>query len=261
MKDCTPDLPSWGIQVLVLTPGVRVQVPPRAPKKFRKLLKNERFRNFFFIFTFCTFPSSNGVLINTVISGVHGLLQYEKEKGFTMKKTLFCCAFNIVFSRAHGEALAPEASAAGGGERADTVGFVFLELLTAAAEEARRIVKRMYAIAEAAVFLAVPDLVETLLIDISERMVPDTAFMLAQVGIRRVQQTHAGRDVTIPADEAVSLFDKAAPVFTAGGRFSFPGEELRVLQALLVREQQIPVPLGKLKHGDLRAEIKALKTP
>ena len=86
------------------------------------------------------------------------MLQYEKEKGFTMKKTLFCCAFNIVFSRAHGKALAPETAAAGGGERADAVGLVLLQQLAAAAEEARRKVKRMHALAEAAVFLAVPDL-------------------------------------------------------------------------------------------------------
>ena len=90
---------------------------------------------------------------------------------------------------------------------------------------------------------------------------PDAAFMLAQIGVRRVQQAHAGRHVPVPADEAVPLFDEAAPVFPAGGRLSLPGEELRVPQALLVREEQLPVALGELEHGDLRAQIEALKAP
>ena len=58
---------------------------PGAPKKFRKLLRNKRFRNFFFIFAFCAFPSSNGVLIQTRFFGFHGLLQYEKERVFTIQ--------------------------------------------------------------------------------------------------------------------------------------------------------------------------------
>ena len=64
-------------------------------KKFRKSLSNKRFRNFFFIFTFCPFPSSNGVLIQTRFPGVHDLLQYETERVFTMKKKLLFCAFNM----------------------------------------------------------------------------------------------------------------------------------------------------------------------
>ena len=34
MKACNSDFPSWAIQVLVSTPDVRVQVPPRAPNQY-----------------------------------------------------------------------------------------------------------------------------------------------------------------------------------------------------------------------------------
>ena len=68
---------------------------PGAPKKFRKSFRNGHFRNFFFTFAFCDSCSSNGVLIRTVFSGVHDLLQYETERVFTMKKKLLSCTFNM----------------------------------------------------------------------------------------------------------------------------------------------------------------------
>ena len=141
--------------------------------------------------------------------------------------------------RAHGKALAPEAAAAGGRSGADTVGLVFLQQLTAAAEQAGRILEFMYALTERLILLTVPDLAETLLLDISEGMVPYAALVVPQVGVRCVEQTHAGRDVPIPADEAVALLNEATPVGASGHGFSLPGEQLRLLKTPFIGEKQI----------------------
>ena len=144
---------------------------------------------------------------------------------------------------AHGEALSPETAAAGGREGADAVGLVFFQQLAAAAEQAGRILEFVYALAEGEVFRVVPDFAETLFIDISEGMMPNEAFVVSQIGARRVEQTHAGRYIPIPADEAMPLFYKTTPVRTPGDGLSLPREKLRLLQALLVREKQVLVTI------------------
>ena len=142
-------------------------------------------------------------------------------------------------SGAHGKALAPEAAAAGRREGADAVGLVILQQLTAAAEQAGGILEFVYTPAETPVFFAVPDFTEALPGDVSERMVPDAAFVVAKVGVRRMEQTHAGRDVPVPTYEAMAFLNEAAPVGAPGDGLSLPREQFRLLQALLVREEQI----------------------
>ena len=146
-------------------------------------------------------------------------------------------------SRAHGKALPPEAAAAGGSERADAVGLVLFQQLTAAAEQAGSILELVYAQAEGPILFAVPDLAEILLKNVSERVVEDSAFMVTQIGVRRMEQSHTGGNVPVPADETVSLFDEAAPVGTAGDWLSLPGKKLCLLQTLFVREKQSLVSL------------------
>ena len=67
---------------------------------------------------------------------------------------LFCkgSAYRTTVLWAHGKALAPEAAAAGGRERADAVGLVFLQQFAAAAEPAGRILEFVYTSAEVPVF-------------------------------------------------------------------------------------------------------------
>ena len=77
--------------------------------------------------------------------------------------------------RAHGKALAPQAAAAGRREGADAVGLVFLQKLTAAAEQTGGILEFVHTSAETSVFFAVPDLPEALLADVPEGVVPDAA--------------------------------------------------------------------------------------
>ena len=85
------------------------------------------------------------------------------------------------FLRTYRKALSPEAAAAGRREGADTVGFVFLQLLASSAEQTGRVMELMHAAAEVPIFLAVPNLTEALCADVPEGMMPDAAFMLAQI--------------------------------------------------------------------------------
>ncbi len=109
--------------------------------------------------------------------------------------------------------------------------------------------KLMYPLPERAVLLTVPDFAETLLMDIPKGMVPDAPLMIVEISIRRMEQPHTGRDISVPADEAVSLFNEAAPVGAPGHGFSLPGEQLRLLQALLVREKQALLSFREPEHG------------
>ena len=86
--------------------------------------------------------------------------------------------------RAYRKALPPEAAAAGGSERTDAIGLVIFQLLTAAAEQAGRILEFVYAQTKGPVIFAVPDLAETLPVDIPKRMMPNAAFVVSQVGVR-----------------------------------------------------------------------------
>ena len=141
--------------------------------------------------------------------------------------------------RAHGESLTPEAAAASWRSGTDTVRFVFFQQLAAAAEQAGRVLEFMYALTEGPILFAVPDLAETLPVHISKGVMPNAAFVVTQVCVRRMEQAHAGRDVPVPANEAVAFLNKTAPVGTPGDGLSLPGEQLRLLQALLVRKEQI----------------------
>ena len=145
--------------------------------------------------------------------------------------------------RAYRKALTPETATAGWCEGANAVSLVLLQKITSSAEQAWRILEFVYTLTEGMVFFTVPDLPERLLEDISEGVVPDPAFVVAQVGVRRVEQTHAGRYIPIPADEAMPLFYKTTPVRTPGDGLSLPREKLRLLQALLVREKQVLVTI------------------
>ena len=120
---------------------------------------------------------------------------------------------------------------------------VFFQQLAAAAEQAGRILEFVHALTEGPVFFGAPNLAEALLMDISEGMMPNEAFVVSQIGARRVEQTHAGRDVPVPADEAVPFFNETAPVGAPGDGLPLPGEQLRLLQTLLIREKQILIAL------------------
>ena len=163
--------------------------------------------------------------------------------------------------RAHGKALTPEAAAAGWREGADAVCLVLFQQLAASAEQAGSILEFVDAPTEGTVFFTVPDLAETLLPDVSEGVVPDSAFVVAQISVCCVEQTHAGRDVPVPADEAMPLLNKTTPVGTPGDGLSLPREQLRLLQALLVWEKKTFVSFREPEHGNCGSHFKALKAP